>query len=86
MESRFLDAKLTVFGLEPDEFICFLGPFMLFYFMDLLFVGLILGAFFAFTIKKVKSGKPEGYLMHLLYKLGVPFPGLIPPHITHFEE
>lgn len=86
MESRFLDSKLTVFGLEPDEFLCFMGPFMLLYLMDMIFIGVLVGGGLAFTLKKIKSGKPGGFLVHLLYKLGIPFPGLIPPHITHFEE
>jgi len=54
--------------------------------MDMIFIGVFLGGGLAFTLKKIKSGKPEGFLVHLLYRLGVPFPGLIPPHITHFEE
>jgi len=86
MVSRFLDAKLKILGFEPDEFMFLIGPFLIFYLLDLTFLGVVIGIVASYTIKKIKSGKPEGYLIHLLYRAGVPFQGLLPPYITHYEE
>jgi len=85
-ETRFLDTKLTLLGMERDEFLVFLLPLTIFFLMNMFPIGLLVGLPLMFTVKRIKAGKPEGYLMHMLYRFGMPFPGLLPPHITHFEE
>ena len=31
------------------------------------------------VLAALKRGKPEGFMIHLFYRLGVPFSGLLPP-------
>lgn len=45
-------------------------------------LGLVLGAVASITYVRCTLGKPDGYLLHLLYRLGVPFSGLLPRRVT----
>ena len=31
-------------------------------------------------------GKPDGYLLHLIYSWGVPIPGLLPPRLRRLDR
>jgi hypothetical protein len=35
---------------------------------------------------KLTVGKPDGYLLHLLYGWGVPVPGLLPPRLRRLPR
>lgn len=77
--SRTLDKPLLILGLEGEDvavlMVLFGVPAVL------LSPGLPLMLFFAAwpTLAVFKRGKPEGFVLHFLYKLGVPLQGLLPP-------
>jgi len=76
---RTIDKPLTFFGLEPEDvgiLALLSGAVMLF--SDTFYAGLI---FFGgwIVLKVLKKGKPQGYVVHLLYSRGVKIKGLIDP-------
>ena len=76
---KLIDRPISILGLEIDE-ICFLMP--IFYFSLVVFNPMIaiLGVIFGWVLfLRIKKGKPQGAIIHFLYKLGVPFKGLIKP-------
>jgi len=77
--SQTIDKPLLFFGLEMEE-MCIL--IMVCYFI--IAVSYLLLAFFILgfswvLILKIKKGKPQGALLHYLYKLGIPLSGFLPP-------
>ncbi len=49
-------------------------------------LGLVLAVVLPLAYLKLTVGKPDGYLMHLTYRLGVPVPGLLSPRIKRFRR
>jgi len=39
-----------------------------------------------FTLKRIKAGKNDGFMLHKIYEYGFPLPGLLPPYVNHFED
>jgi len=75
---RNIDKPLIIFGLEPED-IALLG--ICFGFLEFLFsaeISMILTGIGGFVLKQIKKGKPKAYFIHMLYKMGVPYEGLIP--------
>ena len=35
---------------------------------------------------RITVGKPDGYLLHLLYSWGLPIPGLLPPRLRRLRR
>jgi len=76
---RTIDKPLLLFGLEPEDvgmlaLAC--GAMILFF--DTFYAGMV---FFGgwLLLRLLKQGKPQGYIVHLLYKHGIRIKGLIPP-------
>jgi hypothetical protein len=81
---KTMDKPILIFGLEPED-IAALG---LMGGLLSLFNTLVSGAvFFGGWIFLVfaKRDKPAGYVIHLLYKMGVNFPGLLSPQIKRYS-
>lgn len=76
---RTLDKPILLFGLEMEDIALLslitgvtgliIGPMVPGIFMMVGWMALI----------RIKRDKPEGYLIHLLYKHGFEFKGLLPP-------
>ncbi len=76
---RNIDKPLTLLGLEITELAVIsiaIGALQfMFGVLGILAVtvGMIIG------LKRLKKGKPDGYLQHLAYRHGLRFPGIMPP-------
>ena len=78
---RTIDKPLLLFGLEPEDVgILALTSGAIMLFSDTFYAGLMFFGGWIF-LKLLKRGKPQGYLMHLLYKHGLKIKGLIDPPI-----
>ena len=75
---RNIDKPLTLLGLEVTEVAIisialgitqvFFGPLMI----------IILAVALIIVLKRVKRGKPDGYLQHLAHRAGLRYPGILP--------
>lgn len=82
--SRMIDKPLLILGLEPEDvavLLFFIGGSSILFsptipIICLLFLWPMLVVF--------KRGRPSGYVLHFLYKLGMPMKGLIPPGEGYF--
>jgi hypothetical protein len=77
--SRTIDKPLLILGLEAED----IAVLMLFFGIPAILIspavplGLILVAWPA--LAAFKRGKPEGFVLHMMYRLGLPLKGLLPP-------
>lgn len=76
---RTIDKPLLILGLEGED----IGVLMLVFGIPAILVSPAIPLaliFFAWPgLVMLKRGQPEGYVLHLLYKFGVPLQGLLPP-------
>jgi hypothetical protein len=76
---KTIDKPLFILGLEGED----IAVLMFFFGIPAIMIspaiplGLIFIAWPALVA--FKRGKPEGYVLHVLYKLGLPLKGLLPP-------
>lgn len=76
---RTLDKPLLLFGLEVEDIgLLALVAGIIALFSDPLFPGVLFFGGWALLFL-LKRDKPTGYILHLLYKMGMPLRGLIPP-------
>ncbi|MBF0619940.1 MAG: hypothetical protein HQL19_07220 [Candidatus Omnitrophica bacterium] len=81
--SRTIDRPLLILGLEGEDVALLM---VIFGVPAILFAPVIpLVCFFIAWpgLVMFKRGKPEGYVLHWLYKAGLPFKGLLPPGARH---
>ena len=74
---RLIDEPVRIVGLEGEDFAVLsmvFGFVMLFY---TILAGLLSAVAAGFVLRKIKKGKPYGYIVHILYALGLPVPGLM---------
>lgn len=81
---RTIDRPLLILGLEGEDvamlMLVFGTPAVLLtptVPLMLLFIGWPL-------LAAIKRGRPEGFMVHLIYRLGVPLQGLLPPGIERY--
>ncbi|MBI2059262.1 MAG: type IV conjugative transfer system protein TraL [Nitrospirae bacterium] len=71
-----IDKPITVLGLEPEEWAVLPATMGL---VNLLtgsaVLAIVLSLASVVAIKRIKKGKPPGYLVHFLYRLGLPVKG-----------
>jgi hypothetical protein len=86
---RNVDKPILVFGLEYQDWAVVLVGFCLFALLPWIsnLTVLMLTVTCATVLRVLKASKPRGYLLHLLYRWGVPLPGLLPPPrtISHYS-
>jgi hypothetical protein len=76
---KTIDKPLLILGLEGED----IAVLMLFFGIPAILIspaiplGLILVAWPGLVC--FKRGKPEGYVLHALYRIGLPLKGLLPP-------
>ena len=86
MVPKSLDEPVQILGLSPDEFFGGALSFLLFYFQNHPTYGLLAAIMAVFTLKRIKAGKNDGFMLHKIYEYGFPLPGLLPPYVNHFED
>ena len=78
---KSIDKPFLYLGLELEE----IGVvFIVFFFLlnvTYIFVAFFLTIFTWILFYKIRKGKPEGALLHFMYKSGIPLQGLLPPPI-----
>ena len=69
--ARTLDRPITIMGLEPEEFVLIgIAAGVVMFLVDPV-PAVLLGVGLAVFLKRVKSGKPDGYLYYLVYRSGL---------------
>ncbi len=90
VKSRFprsLDKPMLVLMWELDEFVLFVIPSIISLFFKELVVGIVAGFILMKLYAKYKEGKPNNYLFHLFWKVGLMHvKGTPPSHIRKFLE
>ena len=77
--SRTIDKPLLILGLEGEDIAVLMGLFGV---PAILFnpaIPVILFFVMWPVLAVAKRGKPEGYMLHFMYFLGVPLKGMLPP-------
>ena len=84
--NRDIDKPVLILGMEPEDivFVMMLFGACVFILAVSAGVAIFVCVIFVFILRKLKAGKPAGYLVHQLYKFGVKTKGLLPPHRTWF--
>jgi len=58
-------------------------PYLL---VDRFFVGLMLSGLVLAFLRGTRRGRPEGYLFHLVYGMGIPLGKLLPPRLKKLSN
>ena len=81
---RTIDKPLLILGLEGED----VAVLMLCFGVPAIAISPTIPIIVFFIswplLAALKRGKPEGYMVHLLYRLGVPFEGLLPPCVRRY--
>jgi len=82
--NRDIDKPILILGMEPEDIVFAIMLFGMCQFIFTISAGLalLICLIFAFVLRKLKAGKPAGYLVHQLYKFGLKTKGLLPPHMA----
>ena len=76
---RTIDKPLLILGLEGED----IALLMLCFGIPAILISPAIPLVFIFVawplLVMFKRGKPEGYVLHAAYRLGVPLKGLLPP-------
>lgn len=76
---RTIDRPLLILGLEGEDIAVLMLVFGIPAVLLTPTIPLLLFLAGWPCLAALKRGKPEGYMLHLLYRFGVPFEGLLPP-------
>jgi len=76
---RTIDKPLELLGFRMDEIGVFVGILLVFLLVDWFFAGLLLAGLALAFLRGTRRGRPEGYLFHLVYRMGIPLGKLLPP-------
>lgn len=78
---RSIDKPFLYLGLELEEIGAVFLVFFFFLNLTYFFIAFVISIFTWILIFRVRKGKPEGALLHFLYKRGIRFKGLLPPPV-----
>jgi hypothetical protein len=82
---RTIDKPLLILGLEGED----VAVLMLCFGVPAIIITPAIPVIIFFIswplLARLKQGKPEGYMVHLLYRMGVPFEGLLPPGLSKYS-
>ena len=68
-----------------ETFVLFLVPFFLLRPLSP-WIGTLLAIALPLAYLKLTVGKPDGFLLHLVYSCGLPIPGLLPPRLRRLRR
>jgi len=82
--NRDIDKPILILGMEPEDIVFEMMLFgaCMFVFAMSAGMAIFICLISVFILRKLKVGKPAGYLIHQLYKYGLSIKGLLPPHRT----
>ncbi|MBF0330938.1 MAG: hypothetical protein HQL17_03310 [Candidatus Omnitrophica bacterium] len=79
--SKTIDKPLLILGLEGEDIAVLMLAFGVPAILISPAIPLVL-IFLAWpALVYFKRGKPQGYVLHALYQVGIPLPGLLPPSV-----
>ena len=76
---KSIDKPFLILGLEIEELCVLILCFYCLAVLTYLYIALMGVCFAWLFILSVKKGKPQGALIHFLYKRGLPLEGLVGP-------
>ncbi len=79
---RTIDKPTELLGFRMDEIGVFVSVLLVFLLVDWFFAGLLFSGLVLGFLRGTRRGRPEGYLFHLVYRLGIPLGKLLPPGLT----
>jgi hypothetical protein len=64
-----------------DEIGVFVNVLLVFLLVDWFFSGLVVSGMVLGFLRGTRRGRPEGHILHLVYRLGIPLGKLLPPSL-----
>jgi type IV conjugative transfer system protein TraL len=83
---RTIDKPTELVGFRMDEIGIFVSVLLVFLLVDRFFSGLVLSGFVLAFLRSTRRGRPEGYLFHLVYRMGIPLGKLLPPGLKKLSS
>jgi type IV conjugative transfer system protein TraL len=78
---RTIDKPTELLGFRMDEIGVFVSVLLVFLLVDWFFAGLLLAGLALGFLRGTRQGRPEGYIFHLAYRMGIPLGKLLPPSL-----
>jgi len=76
---RTIYKPTELLGFRMDDIGVFVSVLLVFLLVHLFFAGLLFSGLVLGFLRGTRRGRPEGYLFHLVYRLGIPLGKLVPP-------
>ena len=83
---RTIDKPTELLGFRMDEIGVFVSVHLVLFRVDRFFVGLMLSGLVLAFLRGTRRGRPEGYLFHLVYRMGIPLGKLLPPRLRKLSN
>jgi len=64
-----------------DEIGVFVSVLLVFLLIDWFFSGLVVSGSVLGLLRATRRGRPEGHILHLVYRMGIPIGKLLPPKL-----
>ena len=76
---RNIDKPITLLGLELEDLAIVVGLIGIIRALSNIFIAIAIAIVGGVILKRAKRGKPKAHIQHLFYRMGVSFPGFLPP-------
>ena len=78
---RTIDKPTELLGFRRDEIGVFVSVLLVFLLVDWFFSGLVVSGMVLGFLRATRRGRPEGHILHLIYRMGIPIGKLLPPNL-----
>ena len=78
---RTIDKPTELLGFRMDEIGVFVSVLLVFLLVDWFFSGLVVSGMVLGFLRATRRGRPEGHILHLVYRMGIPLGKLLPPRL-----
>ncbi len=78
---RTIDKPTELLGFRMDEIGVFVSVLLVFLLVDWFFSGLVVSGMVLGFLRGTRRGRPEGHILHLVYRMGIPLGKLLPPSL-----
>jgi type IV conjugative transfer system protein TraL len=78
---RTIDKPTELLGFRMDEIGVFVSVLLVFLLVDWFFLGLMVSGMVLGFLRATRRGRPEGHILHLVYRMGIPLGKLLPPRL-----
>ena len=75
---RTIDKPTELLGFRMDEIGVFVSVLLVFLLVDWFFSGLVVSGMVLGFLRATRRGRPEGHILHLVYRMGIPLGKLLP--------